>query len=131
MPRNPRCVLPGVAHHVTQRGVNREDVFYSHRDRETYLTLVQDQRNDAGVRILGWCLMTNHVHWVVVPEQEDSLAVLFRRVNGRYAQYLNAGRRRTGHLWQNRYFSCPVSAEKEEIVLALHGVESGASSHGG
>ncbi len=39
------------------------------------------------------------------------------RVNGRYAQYLNAGRRRTGHLWQNRYFSCPVAAEKEEIVL--------------
>ncbi len=49
----PRCVLPGVAHHVTQRGVNREDVFYSHRDRETYLTLVQDQRKDAGVRVLG------------------------------------------------------------------------------
>ena len=98
MPRNPRCVLPGVAHHVTQRGVNREDVLYDHRDRETYLTLVQDQRKDAGVRILGWCLMTNHVHWVVVPEWEDSLAVLFRRVNGRYAQYLNAGRRRTGHL---------------------------------
>ncbi len=110
-------MLPGVAHHVTQRGVNREDVLYDHRDRETYLTLVQDQRKDAGVRILGWCLMTNHVHWVVVPEWEDSLAVLFRRVNGRYAQYLNAGRRRTGHLWQNRYFSCPVAAEKEEIVL--------------
>ena len=48
MPRNPRCVLLGVAHHVTQRAVNREDVFYSHRDRETYLTLVQDQCNDAG-----------------------------------------------------------------------------------
>ena len=92
MPRTPTCLLPGVAHHVTQRAVNREDVFYSHRDRETYLTLVQDQRNDTGVRILGWCLMTNHVHWVVVPEWEDSLAVLFRRVNGRYAQYLNAGR---------------------------------------
>ena len=68
--KKPSLRAAGVAHHLTQRGVNREDVFYSHRDRETYLTLVQDQREDAGVRILGWCLMTNHVHWVVVPERE-------------------------------------------------------------
>ena len=109
--------MPEVAYHVTQRGVNRSDVFYSHQDRETYLNLVGDQREDAGVRILGWCLMTNHVHWVVVPERTDSLAVLFQRVSGRYAQYLNARRRRSGHLWQNRYFSCPVATEKEESVL--------------
>ena len=83
------------------------------------LSSEQDQRNDAGVRILGWCLMTNHVHWVVVPEQEDSLAVLFRRVNGRYAQYLNAGRRRTGHLWQNRYFSCPVATERKKAYCGM------------
>ena len=130
MPRNPRCVLPGVAHQVTQRGVNREDVFYYHRDRETYLTLMQDQRKDAGVHILGWCLMTNHVHWVVVPEQEDSLAVLFRRVNGRYAQYLNAGRRRTGHLWQNRYFSLSDGCGKGRKRTAVCGVESAASRNG-
>ena len=86
MPRNPRCVLPGVPHHLAQRAVNSEDVFYSHRDRETCLTLVQDQLEDVGVNVLGWCMMTNRVHWVVVPEWEDSLAVLFRRVNGRYAQ---------------------------------------------
>jgi putative transposase len=66
---------------------------------------------------LGYCLMTNHVHWVVVPEREDALAVLFRRVHGRYAQYVNARRRRTGHLWQNRYFSCAVGVDREEIAL--------------
>jgi putative transposase len=117
MPRNPRCVLPGVAYHVTQRGVNREAVFYYDQDRQTYLHLVEDQIKESGVSILGWCLMTNHVRWVVVPAREDSLAVLFRRVHGRYAQYLNARRRRTGHLWQNRYFSCPVAPEPEEVVL--------------
>ena len=117
MPRKPRCVLPEVAYHVTQRGVNRSDVFFSHQDRATYLNLVQDHRQDAGVRILGWCLMTNHVHWVVVPDSADSLAVLFRRVHGRYAQYLNVRKGRSGHVWQNRYFSCPVSAAQEENVL--------------
>ncbi len=117
MPRNPRCVWAGVAYHVTQRGVDRGDVFFSHADRETYLHLVLENLNDAGVRVLGYSLMTNHVHWVVVPEREDALAVLFRRVHGRYAQYINARRRRTGHLWQNRYFSCAVATEREEIAL--------------
>lgn len=117
MPRNPRCVLPGVAYHVTQRGVDRADVFFSQADRETYLRLVEDHRADADARILAWCLMTNHVHWVLVPQREDSLAVLFRRVHGRYAQYLNARRGRTGHLWQNRFFSCPVAAATLEIAV--------------
>jgi putative transposase len=117
MPRNPRCVLPGVAHHITQRGVDRCNVFYSHADRATYLHLLHDHLVDAAVRVLGFCLMTNHVHWVVVPERDDSLAVLFRRVHGRYAQYLNARRGRTGHLWQNRFFSCAVGPDREDTAL--------------
>ena len=117
MARNPRCVLPGIAFHVTQRGVNRGDVFFSQADRLTYLRLVSEQRQEAGVRVLAWCLMTNHVHFVVVPEREDSLAVMFRRVHGRYAQYLNARRGRTGHLWQNRFFGCPVAGARETSLL--------------
>ena len=61
--------------------------------------------------------MTNHVHLVVVPERPDSLAVMFRRVHGRYAQYLNARRQRTGHLWQQRYFSCPLSESRHWIAI--------------
>ena len=83
----------------------------------TYLRLLKKQLEETGVRVLGWCLMTNHVHWVVVPEREDSLSVLFRRVHGKYAQYLNARLIRTGHLWQNRFYSCPVAAHREETVL--------------
>ncbi len=117
MSRNARCVVPGVAHHVTQRGVARGDVFFEDTDRQTYLHLVVDQLRDADVRVLAWCLMTNHVHWVVVPAQADSLAILFRRVHGRYAQYLNARLRRTGHLWQNRFYSCAVAQEREASAL--------------
>ena len=117
MARNSGCVLPGLAFHVTQRGVNRGDVFFSQQDRQTYPRLVSEQREEAGVRVLAWCLMANHVHPVVVPEREDSLAVLFRRVHGRYAQYRNARRGRTGQLWQNRFFGCPVSTARETGVL--------------
>jgi putative transposase len=118
MPRNARCVEPGLAYHVTQRGTNHQRVFFSDADRKAYLGLVGDQLDDARVRVLAWCLMDNHVHWIVIPDQEDSLAVLFRRVHGRYAQMVNARRRRTGHLWQSRFFSCPLEGNHLRRALA-------------
>jgi putative transposase len=121
MPRNARCVLPGIPYHVTQRGTNRQIVFHSAADRRTYLSLIRENLEEAGVRALGYCLMTNHVHWVVIPEREDSLAVLFRRVHGRYAQAWNARRGRSGHVWQNRFFSCPL--EENHLWVALRYVE--------
>jgi len=75
--------------------VNRRRVFSSAGDRRTYLGLVRESLSDAGVRLLAYCLMTNHVHWVVLPERDDSPATLFRRVHGRYAQAWNARRQRS------------------------------------
>ena len=117
MPRNARFVLTGQPYHVTQRGNNRQPVFFSPEDRQTYLDLVRDNLADAGVRVYAYCLMTNHVHWVIVPERGDSLAVLFRRVHGRYAQYLNIRRRCSGHLWQARFFSCVLSSAHLDVAL--------------
>jgi putative transposase len=73
---------------------------------------------DAHTRILGWCVMTNHVHLVAIPEREDSLAILLRRVHGRYAQYYNTHFGRTGHLWQNRFFACVLGPEHLWTALA-------------
>jgi putative transposase len=110
MARRSRCVLPGIPHHITQRGVDRCQTFSIDEDRLTYLRLVRENLSDAGVQLLGWCLMTNHVHLVALPAREDSLSVMMRRVHGRYAQYYNARSGRTGHLWQNRFFACPLGA---------------------
>ena len=83
MPRNARCVLPGVPYHVTQRGTDRQRVFFLNSDREMYLRLLSRHRAGAKVRVLAYALMTNHIHAVVIPERADSLAVLFRRVGAR------------------------------------------------
>jgi putative transposase len=89
MPRRQRCVLAGVPQHVTQRGVDRCPVFEAHIDRSTYIRLLRENLAPAGVRLLGWCLMTHHVHLVALPETPESLALLLRRLHGRYAQYCN------------------------------------------
>lgn len=118
MPRNARCVVPELAYHITQRGTNREQVFFTASDRRAYLALLAQNLADTETRVLAWCLMTNHVHLVLVPAREDSLEILLRRVHGRYAQMVNIKQRRSGHLWQNRYFSCALSANHLRRVLA-------------
>jgi REP element-mobilizing transposase RayT len=83
-----------MAYHVTQRGTNHQRVFFSASDRAAYLRLLQRNLAPAETRVLAWCLMTNHVHLVLVPDREDSLGILLRRLHGRYAQMVNARRLR-------------------------------------
>ncbi len=115
MPRRNRCLLPGLPCHITQRGVDRRETFSSHHDRLTYLRLVKENLEDAQTRVLAYCLMTNHIHLIVVPGREDSLAVLLRRVHGRYAQYYNTRCGRFGHLWQNRFFACVLQHDQGRL----------------
>ena len=74
-------MLPEVPCHVTQRGVDRRETFSADEDRLTYLRLLRENLRDAQVRLLAWCLMTNHVHLLAVPARDESLSVLFRRVH--------------------------------------------------
>ncbi|MBM3497031.1 MAG: transposase [Armatimonadetes bacterium] len=74
MGRIARVVVPGLPHHVTQRGSNRQTVFVDDDDRRLYLSVLRDRATDARLRLLAYCLMPNHVHLVVVPEAHDSLA---------------------------------------------------------
>ena len=64
----------GAPHHITQRGNNRQDVFPADADRQRYLEMLRAEMKRTGIRLLGWCLMSNHVHLVAVPEKADSFA---------------------------------------------------------
>ena len=103
-------MIPNSPHHITQRGDNRRDVFFSDRDRELYLTLLKEYSQQYKLDILGYCLMPNHVHVVPTPTTEQSLAKVFGRTHNDYARSLNIRRRESGHLWQNRFHSCPVQS---------------------
>ena len=108
MARFARVVAPGCWHHVTQRGNRRQTVFFSDDDRAVYLRLLGLECGRHGVRIAGYCLLSNHVHVVAIPSAEDSMAKAFGRAHVGYARWLNVRRGETGHVWQNRYFSCPL-----------------------
>lgn len=105
VPRLARRVFAGLPHHVVQRGNRREDVFFCDADRSAYLDWLREYCDEARVQILAYCLMTNHVHVVAVPERDDSLEQVFRPLHTRHAMRLNRRRGSKGHVWQGRYFS--------------------------
>jgi putative transposase len=108
MARLARVVAADTPHHVTQRGNARREVFYSDNDRLVYLSLLQHHSKVARLEILGYCLMSNHVHLITVPRAPDALARALHHTHGRYAIYLNSRMAATGHVWQGRYYSCPL-----------------------
>jgi putative transposase len=108
MPRFARVVVPHCPHHITQRGNVRRDIFFTPDDRRVYLGLLKQYADLYQLEVLGYCLMTNHVHLVLIPATQPSLPKAMREINMRYAQYRNAIERGNGHLWQSRYYSCPV-----------------------
>ena len=121
MPRIARTVAVGFAHHITQRGNNRQDVFFVDDDRNVYLQLLKEQADKYGLEIIGYCLMNNHVHLVVIPRAEDSLAKAIGRTHFRYSQYINRFHRRSGHLWQGRFYSCAL--DQRHFWLAMKYIE--------
>ena len=121
MPRSSRIVAPGHFHHITQRGNNRQVVFLSESDRGDYLIQLRRAAILEGVRLIGYCLMTNHVHLVVCPDRADALGRFLRRAHGEYSRLYNARHRRTGHLWQNRFYSCVL--EGSHVLSCLRYVD--------
>jgi len=91
---------------VTQRGNYRMDVFDSARNYKYYIGLINEYAADYGIEVMAYCLMANHVHFIVVPRTEEGLGQFFNTVHMRYAHYLNRQRKVKGHLWQGRFYSC-------------------------
>ncbi len=115
MARMPRLVVPGYPHHVTQRGARRMKTFFSEGDYEYYLDLIAHYKEGAGVDVLAYCLMPNHVHFVAVPHEKESLSRLFRQVHRHYTRHINFREQWKGHLWQERFHSFVMD---EQYLLA-------------
>jgi putative transposase len=105
MARLARLVVPGLPHHVTQRGNGRQKVFYTDSDYQLYLKLLTEAANLAEVTCMGYCLMPTHLHIILVPKTEDGLRECLAKANRAYAGIINGRRKVTGHFWQGRYGS--------------------------
>lgn len=121
MARFARVVVTDLPHHVTQRGNARQVILGTDSDRTTYLGLLRQYSELHGLSLLGYCLMSNHVHLIVIPHSADALARSLRQAHGRYATYWNARQSSSGHVWQGRFYSCPL--DQSHFWKALRYVE--------
>lgn len=121
MARLLRVVAVDVPHHVTQRGNARRDVFDCDGDRFVYLELLQHYARLHDLTVAGYCLMTNHVHLIAIPGDSGSLALALGQAHSQYSLEQNRQQLRSGHLWQNRFFSCPLASD--HLLSAMRYVE--------
>lgn len=73
MPRAARIIIPDIPYHITQRGVNRQEVFLADEERQRYLALLRRFADAQGLYVLGYCLMINHIHLAGIPRQESEI----------------------------------------------------------
>ena len=110
-------MIPGLPHHVTQRGNRREAIFFEDGDHEIYLDLLAEQALKAEVAVWAYCLMPNHVHLILKPTQTDGLGRAVGETHRRYTNFINARARWTGHLFQSRFAS--VVLDDTHLIRAV------------
>lgn len=112
MPRTGRVVVANHPHHVVQRGHDRQAVFTQAADFERYLEDLKELKDTFDVRVFAYCLMTNHVHLLLQPEESTAgLGWLMKALAARMTRYRNKLERRTGTLWESRYKSSLVQSD--------------------
>lgn len=118
MTRRVRMILPDLAVHVVQRGVNRASCFRADADYLVYLSHLRLLSAKHGCSVHAYCLMTNHVHLLLTPHTDVACTRMMRDLGQRYVPYFNQKHERTGTLWEGRFRSCLV--ESARYVLACY-----------
>jgi putative transposase len=120
MARLPRLTVPGYPHHIIQRGNNRQPIFAVSADYEMLLSLLEEHASKAGVAIHGYVLMSNHFHLLATPDTTEAIPQMMQAVGRRYVRYFNQRQGRTGTLWEGRYKSTLIQAERYLLACMVY-----------
>jgi putative transposase len=108
MARPSRLIIPGAPHHIVHKGNNGTPIFEDDFDRFSYLSLLKERSDRCELVIHGYCLMLNHIHLVATPVRAKSVQDAIGMAHNLHSKRFNRRHGRVGHLWQSRYYSCPL-----------------------
>ncbi len=120
MARLPRLTIPGYPHHIIQRGNNRQVIFGSGADYQTLLGLFEEHARKSQVAIHAYVLMSNHFHLLATPETAEAIPEMMQAVGRRYVRYFNQRQGRSGTLWEGRYKSTLIQAERYLLACMVY-----------
>jgi len=110
MTRRRRTLFPGVPAHIVQRGNNRLPCFFALGDRHYYLGKLEEMAALFGCAVHAYVLMDNHVHLLATPSTDHGISLLMKHVGQAYVQHVNKVHRRTGALWEGRFYSSVIDS---------------------
>lgn len=121
MPRHSRHLEADTVYHATARGVDRQDIFHSDADRQQFMSLLHAAFREASASLFAYCLMGNHFH-LLTASGAIPLSTPLHKALTTYALNFNARYRRTGHLFQARFYSHPIhdTAYLQNCVAYIH-----------
>jgi putative transposase len=120
MARLPRLTVPGYPHHIIQRGNNRQAIVADHADYELLLALMDEHARQNQVAVHAYVLMSNHFHLLATPETAEGIPQMMQAVGRRYVRRHNLRHARTGTLWEGRYRSTLIQAERYLLACMVY-----------
>ncbi|MBU0503873.1 MAG: transposase [Candidatus Omnitrophota bacterium] len=111
MPRGPRIIIDSAYYHIMNRGNQKQRIFLEDTDFVEYLKILKFFKKKYGFRILGYCLMPNHVHLIIDIKQPNNLARFMQGITQVYTMWYNKKYNKTGHLWQGRFKSMVIQKD--------------------
>lgn len=120
MARLPRLTVAGYPHHIIQRGNNRQSIFADRADYELLLELLDENARKFHVAIHAYVLMSNHFHVLATPETTEGIPQMMQAVGRRYVRVFNQRWQRTGTLWEGRYRSTLIQAERYLLACMVY-----------
>jgi putative transposase len=120
MARLARLTVTGYPHHIILRGNNRQDIFRAPEDHQFLYDLLLEHSQSQKVEVHAYVFMTNHIHLLVTPQEEGGLPKMMQSVGRRYVQYFNRKYGRTGTLWEGRYRSTLIQADRYLLACMVY-----------
>jgi putative transposase len=98
-----------------------QNIFFKDEDYQCYKELLFTQCKIHNLEVVSYCLMTNHVHLIVIPKNKESLSKAIGETHRLYTRKINFEQKVKGHLFQERFYSTPL--DETHFLYALRYVE--------
>ncbi|MCB1772804.1 MAG: transposase [Gammaproteobacteria bacterium] len=133
MARRRRLTPPRIPQHIIQRGNNRQSCFAGDVDFAAYANWLHEAAEKYEVALHAWVLMSNHVHLLATPVTDDGISRMMQHIGRRYVRHFNRSHQRTGTLWEGRFKSCLIHADRYLLTcqryIELNPVRAGMVKH--
>jgi len=120
MPRVTRGLADGMIYHVINRGNGRQEVFHKDDDFRAFTTLLGEAKEKYPVKLLGYCLMSNHFHLLLSPDKADDLSKFMQWLMTSHVRRYHRHYLTSGHIWQGRYKSFIVEHDRQLLTVVRY-----------